>query len=227
MRGPIASLVVAGALLAGVGLSGRAATDPAAVEAYHGTIRDAAAAFPVDFGVWIGHEVDVPPSATQLLRPNAIVAREYRTEAMGGASATLMLVQCADIRDMQGHYPPNCYPAHGWTRGDADADARFGPLPAVRYEYTQRVGTQDRAITVYNLFVMPTGEVALSMNAVGKAGADYLLRPYGAAQVQVVIGGEIDRERHPWILSQMHEIAAPVLEVLLAGAPPHSQGDNQ
>lgn len=227
MRGPIASLVLSGVLLAGIAVSQRVSTDSEAVEAYHAEVREAALAFPVDFGVWIGHDVDLPPSATKLLRPNAIVAREYRTDVRGGISVTLMLVQCEDIRDMQGHYPPNCYPAHGWEDGSVEEGVPFGELEAVRYEYTRRAGNQDRGITVYNLFVMPTGQVTTSMDAVRRAGADYLMRPYGAAQVQLVIAGEIDRSEHAWILEQMRAVAEPVLDVLLAGAPAHRQGDNQ
>jgi hypothetical protein len=211
-------------MLAAVGFSQRVHTDEGAVEAYHAEIADAVSGFPVDFGVWTGYEVDLPPSATKLLRPNAIVARDYRTDTRGGIVATLMVVQCADIRDMQGHYPPNCYPAHGWARAGFDPDARLGELPAARYGFVQTQGGQERGITVYNLFVMPTGAVTTSMDAVRKAGSDYLLRPYGAAQIQVVIGSEVADEHHGWILEQMRAIAAPVLEKLLSGAPAHREG---
>lgn len=225
MRGPVISAVVAGAMLAGIALSQRVGTDTEAVEAFHGQIRAVVEYFPVDFGVWVGHEVALPPSATKLLRPNAIVAREYRTDVRGGLSATLMLVQCADIRDMQGHYPPNCYPAHGWAEGDTGEGIRFGSLEAVRYDFRRTAGNEQREITVYNLFVMPTGEVTTSMSRVRRAAADYVMRPYGAAQIQIVIGDEVSPDEHAWILEQMYTIAEPVLRVLLEGAPAHRRGD--
>lgn len=225
MRGPLLSAVVGGVMLAAIGFSHRVRTDSAAVAAYHTSIREAAKHFPVDFGPWSGFEVDLPPSATKLLRPNALVAREYRTEAHGGLSATLLLVQCEDTRDMQGHYPPNCYPAHGWAEGAMDGRADFGGLGAAKYEFVRRAGVEDDGITVYNLFVLPTGEVTASMDDVRRASADYLMRPYGAAQIQVVIASRVPRAEHGWVLGQMHEIAKPVLDTLLMGAPAHRSGD--
>lgn len=224
MKGPLLSVVVGGIMLGAIALSDRATKDPAAIDAYHASVREAVADFPVNAGVWIGHDVELPPSAIKLLRPNAIVAREYRTESHGGLSATLMIVQCEDIRDMQGHYPPNCYPAHGWDAGATSTGSRVGPLPAWRYEFSRVAGNRAAAMTVYNLFVMPTGEVTGSMDAVRKAGADYGLRPYGAAQLQVLIGEDADELMHQWILDEMFAIADPVISVLLAGAPAHRRG---
>lgn len=224
MRGSMLSVVVGGLLLGAAAFSDRASKDPAAIEAYHASVKSVASEFPVNSGVWTGHDVDLPPSAIKLLRPNAIVARQYRTEARGGASATLMVVQCEDIRDMQGHYPPNCYPAHGWDAGPVTEGARVGELPASRYEFSRMVGNQAAAMTVYNLFVMPTGDVTGSMDAVRKAGADYGLRPYGAAQLQILIGGDVDESEHQWILDEMRAIAEPVLGLLLSGAPAHRRG---
>jgi hypothetical protein len=218
------SVVVGGLLLMGAAFSDRATKDPVAINAYHASVKEAVAAFPVSIGVWSGHDVDLPPSAIKLLRPNAIVAREYRTESNGGVSATLMIVQCADIRDMQGHYPPNCYPAHGWDSGAITTGARIGGLPATRYEFSRMVGNRAAAMTVYNLFVMPTGHVTGSMDEVRKAGADYGLRPYGAAQLQILIGNGVDESLHAWVLDEMRAIAEPVLAVLLAGAPAHRRG---
>jgi hypothetical protein len=225
MRGPLVSAVVGGVMLAAIGFSHRVRSDAGDVQAYHETIGEAAEHFPVDFGPWRGFEVELPPSATKLLRPNALVAREYRTDVRGGLSATLLLVQCEDIRDMQGHYPPNCYPAHGWAEGEMDGRAEFGPLTTAKYEFVRSAGGAEGGITVYNFFVMPTGDVTVSMDDVRRASADYLMRPYGAAQIQVVINSSVPRSEHGWVLEQMHEIAAPVLETLLAGAPAHRTGD--
>lgn len=224
MRGPLLSVVVGGAMLGVVAVMDRASKDPVAIEAYHESVSAVVEAFPVNYGVWSGHEVELPPSAIKLLRPNAIVAREYRTESRGGVSATLMIVQCEDIRDMQGHYPPNCYPAHGWDAGETSTGSRIGELAASRYEFSRVVGNRTAAMTVYNLFVMPTGEVTGSMDAVRKAGADYGLRPYGAAQLQILIGEDVDESMHQWVLDEMRAIAEPVLSVLLAGAPAHRRG---
>jgi hypothetical protein len=77
---------------------------------------------------------------------------------------------------------------------------------------------------VYNLFVLPSGEVTDSMEAVRHAGSDYMVRPYGAAQIQVVIDGTVAREHHQMVLDEMYEIARPVVTALLAGAGEHAKG---
>lgn len=229
MKGPFLSVLVSAVMLTGIGLAGRERIDKAAVERYHQSVKAAAGRFPLDFGSWTGHEVELPPSATQLLRPNAIVAREYQTREHGGVSVTLMLVQCADTRDMQGHYPPNCYPAHGWEAGgmgasDIEEGAVFGSIPAARYDFFQQIGDDVRRIRVYNLFVLPSGATTTSMDEVREASADYQVRPYGAAQVQVLLDGAIPESEDAWVLDQMRAIAEPVMQCLLAGASEHREG---
>lgn len=219
--------MAAAVMLAGGAFSQRVSIDQDAVRAYHLQMKQAIESMPVDFAGWTSNEVPIPPSATKLLRPNALVAREYRTQDHNGLSATILVVQCADIRDMQGHYPPNCYPAHGWSSGEHASDASFGSLDAVRYEFIQTTGNQENGITVYNLFILPSGAVTHSMDDVRKAGADYVVRPYGAAQLQVVINSGVAREHHAWILDQMSMIAKPVVETLLQGADAHRKGDSR
>jgi hypothetical protein len=222
----IAITLIAASMLVGVAFSQRVSIDHDAVAAYHARMKRVIQSMPIDHGAWTSSEVPIPPSATKLLRPNALIAREYRTQENGGVTATILVVQCADIRDMQGHYPPNCYPAHGWSEDEQAADASFGSLDAVRYEFVRSTGKQGSGITVYNLFVLPSGRVTHSMDAVRKAGADYVVRPYGAAQIQVVINSGVARERHAWVLDEMYTIARPVLDALLGGAQAVGKGED-
>ncbi|MEM9372304.1 MAG: exosortase-associated EpsI family protein [Planctomycetota bacterium] len=226
-RGALISVVLSASLLVMAAASSRVVIDDEQVRAYHESIRDAAAGFPMDSGLWIGREVELPPSATKLLRPNAIIARRYQSTEHEGVSATLMVVQCADIRDMQGHYPPNCYPAHGWGQGDRSDDAAIGDLPALRYEFIRRSERGELGITVYNLFILPSGEVTTSMRDVRRAGSDYEARPFGAAQIQIVLDKDVPAADHEWILSEMRRIADPVVEALMAGAPAVREGAGQ
>ncbi len=216
--------VVSAGLLLGALVSTHASVDEDAIAAYMVEVREAAERMPVDSGEWISSEVEVPPSATKLLRPNVLIARRYETAARGGHAATLMVVHCGDTRDMQGHYPPNCYPAHGWQTDGAPREAEMGDLQAVRYEFVRRSEQGDRSIVVYNLFVLPTGELTDSMQEVRRASADYQIRSYGAAQVQVVFDGSEPDEDHAWILAEMRGIASPVIDLLRAGAAPLREG---
>src|SRR5580658_8411121 len=61
---------------------------------------------------WTGTDVPVAAAATELLRPNTILSRDYVSQSTG-QTATLLIVDCSDARDLQGHYPPRCYPAQG------------------------------------------------------------------------------------------------------------------
>lgn len=223
-RIPLLIVAASSALLVGALVSTHSSVDEEAITAYMAEVREAAGRMPVDSGGWISSEVEVPPSATKLLRPNVLIARRYETAERGGHSATLMVVHCGDTRDMQGHYPPNCYPAHGWQTDGAPGEAAMGDLDAVRYRFVRRSEQGDRSIVVYNLFVLPTGELTDSMKAVRQASADYQIRSYGAAQVQVVFDGAAAEDDHAWVLSEMRRIASPVIDLLRAGAAPLREG---
>jgi hypothetical protein len=223
-RSALIAVVVSGLLLASAAVSSRVAVDEAEVSRFHASVREAAERFPINSGQWVGREVDLPPSATKLLRPNAIVARQYQSTEHEGISATLLVVQCADIRDMQGHYPPNCYPAHGWG-GEVDGNpAAVGELSAARYDFVRRSERGELGISVYNLFILPSGETTTDMRVVRRASSDYETRPYGAAQIQVVLNQDVPESEHAWILDEMRRIADPVLEVLLAGTSAVREG---
>lgn len=174
---------------------------------YHDEVRELVEAIPIDFGGWVGESVDLPASATSLLNPNALVARRYvHQEKM--VTATLMIVQCRDARDMAGHYPPRCYPANGWLTHE-DQTQRFvsvdGNQLAV-YRYHRVAGRNERDITVYNLFALPTGVTSVSMKDVYRISADYEFRYYGAAQIQVIIDGSVEPQEHEWILDEMYSV---------------------
>lgn len=223
-RGPVMAVLVSAGLLGAAAMSSRVAIDDAAVDAYHTSVREAAERFPLDSGQWVGRDVPLPPSATKLLQPNAIVARRYQSLEREDLSATLLVVQCADIRDMQGHYPPNCYPAHGWGRGEVSEGARIGDLPALRYEFVRRADGGQAGITVYNMFILPTGEVTTQMKDVRRASSDYEMRPYGAAQIQVLFDRSVPESDHPRVLEEMRRIADPVVSVLRDGASAVREG---
>src|ERR1700691_3902298 len=63
-------------------------------------------------GSWTRKDTERRTPAIQLLRPNAILSREYRNDRRKQV-VEFLIVDCSDARDLQGHYPPNCYPAQG------------------------------------------------------------------------------------------------------------------
>ncbi len=184
--------------------------------AFHESIRTLVSSIPVRFGEWEGTEIKVPQPAARLLRPNALFARRYdNTRTL--RSANLVLVHCTDCRDMSGHYPPNCYPASGWTPDGSSRDVELtvGPrrIPAVVYEYKRTEMGVARQSIVYNFFILPSG-FATDMAHVQSASGDRRSRPYGAAQVQVILDGGTPEFNQMQIVTELLEPLGPILDTL-------------
>ena len=75
-------------------------------------VAHAMQSIPMFIGRWVGQDKEVPKEAQKLLRPNAILSRIYTSAA--SPTTWIVVVHCSDARDLDGHYPPKCYPAHGW-----------------------------------------------------------------------------------------------------------------
>jgi uncharacterized protein DUF3485 len=189
------------------------------VDAYHERVAQVINSIPIDINGWTGQQVPLPQSAIKLLDPNALVARHYSNKEKNVA-ATLLIVQCRDTRDMAGHYPPRCYPSSGWMDSESNPTRMYtlGHFDIKRYGFQRIAGHVERGISVYSLFVLPTGEMTTSMREVRRLSANYDFRMYGAAQIQVVIDGEVPEEDHDWILSDMFEIALPAIRAVLEPA---------
>lgn len=157
--------------------------------------------------LWTGTDVPVATAATELLRPNTILSREYVKQGENGVSATLLIVDCSDARDLQGHYPPRCYPAQGqqalgsqqrtWHLKDMD-------INGMEYEFSKgELGDQQ---VVFNFFITPcvpgvavshkelNGAICRDMDDVYISGEDYQRRYFGAAEFQVVMSGTLAPE---------------------------------
>ncbi len=215
------------AMLIAMGLLRGKGEDPAIADEYHAKILDVVEQTPLDFEGWIGRDVPLPPAAIKLLGPNAILARQYYHRERD-IRATLLIVQCRDIRDMAGHFPPVCYPAHGWTLSEEAPDfLTVGGNLMKPYVFTRDMGEMTDSITVYNLFALPTGETTVSMRVVRETGSDYVHRPYGAAQIQVVLGEAVSPDDYQWILDQMYILARPTVEVVLELHAQQSKGQSE
>ena len=113
---------------------------PAEVGPYFEVVAGRIGDIPVKLGDFVGNDVDVTPSAVQLLKPNKLLQRSY-VDPWSGRAVTLLFVHCGNVRDMSGHYPPNCYPAHGWrsvTVADTTVPIDGGDAHAKLYEFAIR-----------------------------------------------------------------------------------------
>jgi len=200
---PIVTVALLGAMHAGLG----ADAGDEAVDRYHAGARAAIGQVPERIGSWVGSDVEVPQSALVLLKPNALLGRRYFNESSGRA-VTLVIVQCRDTRDMSGHYPPVCYPAHGWTSSSEPEEVELAVgserLRVTRYRYMRTEFDHTTRITIFGMFVMPGTGIVQDMPGVRRAASDYRLRRFGAAQVQVVMDGTLAE-------SEQVEIAGEIL----------------
>jgi len=237
-----ASPLLCGALLMGVVLEARTRVRAADADPFHKRAKEAVEqeiAANLDPEQWSSQEAPVPPSAIQLLRPNAIFSRNYLEHLSDNRAVygEVLVDQCRDARDMQGHYPPNCYPAAGdqqissmkrtWIVGGLTIDG-------MEYMFKEpQKGLSDERC-VYNFFIIPSipGLGANSIHgiypdiqAVYKSGEDYQRRYYGAAQFQFVFSAEYkrqDRDRFlvDFLTPNLGPIAALLNDNLPVNIPP-------
>ena len=216
-------------LLAGIASEKRTYLQPDDVEPYHARVKTAVEDIPYVIGYWTGSQKDVHPAAQKLLRPNVIENRIYVDKepyADARRQATLLIVHCKDSRDMVGHYPPVCYPAHGKSelgQNRAARDWQVGDLTitGTEYQFSDRTRAEEYRTTVYNFLVAPGRGVVRDMDSVKAAAEDYQKRYYGAAQFQVVFRApalaDLTRAQRDEIFTTLITPTIPVIKLLSTG----------
>lgn len=199
--------------------------DVPGTDEYFAQVRTRVESIPYKIGSWLGRDVDVSVAAVRLLKPNIIVQRQY-TDQDSGRSVQLLVVHCGDTRDMRGHYPPVCYPAHGWRRVASESTqvrVRGLLLPATLYHFSSFVNGVERHMHVVNLFVVPREDAQFyaDMDGLERASQDVIGAGLGAAQIQIVsMGDEVDLTSDA-VVEKFFESLEPVLQVIAEGAPKH------
>jgi hypothetical protein len=219
----LAPLMSAGLLL-GIFAENGTHLKPADVEPYHARAKEAVlghvdengnqiGGVPTRIDSWYGRDEEIPQAAQSLLKPNAILSRSYRDTSLYGEqtrlTASLLIVQCRDTRDMRGHYPPICYRAHGhelveqkrkdWIVGD-----NF-KIEGMSYEFAKLEASEVRRIVVYNFIILPgpNGAIVPDIQGVNRISEDYQQRYYGAAQFQLVMSAAIPESDRDAIFQQL------------------------
>lgn len=190
---------------------------PEDAEGFHQGVEQAVRSIPSQAGEWEGAEVSVPEPAQRLLRPSAYLAREYFSSErkLGGQ---LVIVHCRDVRDLSGHYPPRCYPAHGWRPAAIVEDALFEvdglSIPLRRYEFTREgFEVQDRMV-VYGTFILPRVGCSREMSRVQEVAGNYRQRVYGASQLQVIFTGAMARSEEEQVVREFLGMSAGVIRTI-------------
>lgn len=210
----VAGVVIVLSSALGVGWS---LPDGSGAAAYHQRVKVAAVDLPRDVGDWSGADTELPESAVALLRPNVLISRRYENKKTGQSFA-MLIVQCADARDMEGHYPPNCYPSSGWTDlSKRRISVQAGSLNAASMEYEFERSTRDfvERIGVVNLILVPGDGFVTSMGSIRKLAGTISDRYYGAAQVQFVFSSQWSRKQRLAVVEEFGAVFEPLLGIIL------------
>ncbi len=214
LRGALAGLVL---VLGSAYAIGQSLPDGSAAEAYHEQVREAAVDLPRQVGEWSAIDAELPEAAVALLRPNVLISRRYVDEE-SGRSFAMLIVQCADARDMEGHYPPNCYPSAGWTAlGQQSAQIEIAQRQATAIDYgfeRQLQGGLD-LIHVINLMILPNEGFVTSMSNIRRLGGTVSDRYFGAAQMQFVFDGRWEKQDRLDVVEQVLGQMQPLIDVIL------------
>lgn len=204
-------------ILTGFWLDVRDHPDANVAAPQHERLKAMIEAFPTSFDGWVGVDESVPAEARKLLRPNALLSRRYRDDR--GRQATLVVVHSRDARDMGGHYPPVCYPANGWRAGEPAWEDGVASVEGTQigfrvYRFTRPSLAGESGLRVYSFFIIPGRGFARGIEAVRNAAGDYRLRPFGAAQVQVVFSDALTEAQSGAIFEEFVRRLAPTLRAL-------------
>lgn len=202
----------------------REVDDAKLVLARNAVVQQAVNAVPYRLGDWVGEDVEVPASAVEILRPNAVLSRRFNRLG-GGTSVHLLVIHCSDARDMQGHYPPICYPANGWIRTDETGvgdtcSLRIGgesvELRIYNFRQLDAMGG-ERRLRVYNYFLLPGARTTVDLSIVNRLVERSVFSVRGVAQVQLVLNGEEDLEEGEHAVEELLNEAMSHLTALSQG----------
>ncbi|MEC9372789.1 MAG: exosortase-associated EpsI family protein [Planctomycetota bacterium] len=217
----LAAPVVTAAILIGSLATSRIDADAGpGAEQYHADVRAAIDKIPYRVGPWVGADLEAPPAAVKLLKPNRLLQRRYVDPATG-ESFSLLVVHCADMRDMRGHYPPICYPAHGWTQDAAEMESftwAGGRYPGVDYDFHRVVRGTRQEMKIFGFFILPDGRIVAEMDELSRAAGRRSTTQLGAAQVQIIGGEELSEERRSEIINEFVRAIEPTIRTIAEGA---------
>jgi hypothetical protein len=225
VRAIFASPAACAALLIGMVVQNTTHLTPSDVEPYHARAKVAVESIPTKIGSWTAKPEKVPREAIKLLRPNVIRSWKYSDNDVSQSRwydrwASLLVDQCRDARDMNGHYPPNCYVNSGEVQTyNEPKDWKVGGLiiTGTEYHYLKTSATESTRTAVYNFLIVPGAGILRDMTGVEKAAEDYQQRYYGAAQFQVLMNADLPQQERDEIFRTLMEPCEPVIRTLMSG----------
>lgn len=186
------------------------------LNSYFVQVADTVDELPYQIGPYLGVDVPVAPAAQEILRPNRLLQRRF-TNPADGSSFDLLVVHCMDVRDMNGHYPPVCYPAHGWIeegREPRPVASPAGEIDARLYNFRRETEhLEQRQIDILGFFVLPGEDQALtgSGQIIDRATRSRNTTRMGAAQLQIITDAGMDPSKRSQIWDMVLETCEPMI----------------
>ena len=185
--------------------------------------RQVVAAFsraPYRIGSWVGEDVEVPRGAIEILRPAAILSRRY-SNVESGLVADLLIIYCNDSRDMEGHFPPVCYPANGWVASGTNTvsvEVADKTIPMRVYEFLRIKGWRTESqLRVFNVFLTPKGTMTGSFSEIRRVPFRHPYTTGGVGQIQVITPGDWELHRSAAVCSELLTGLSQLLTDLAGG----------
>ncbi len=197
-------------------------------EAYLRDVKLAIEALPMQIDGYRGSDSPVQEAAQQLLRPNKLLQREY-TNTFTRESFSVLIVHCADVRDMMGHYPPKCYPSSGWDLDSVSQEtierSEGGPIPITRYVVSREDDAMKHSRVIANTFLVPRADDPLGRDdrALDTVTRTRWSSGLGAAQVQIITDAKMD----PATRAQIERSVAESLEGIIGAVSQVREGEGE
>ena len=214
---PLVALVLLAAMLVTGGVNVYA---PANADRYFANVAERIRQTPYQIGAWNGIDEPMTEPARELLKPNELLQRRYRNRDTG-ESFTLLMIHCKNTRDMEGHYPPVCYPRHGWAMRGTNPlvlSVDDQEIPANRYGF-DKPSRQTVGMDVLGFFVLPSDEqpYTAGMEALTRASRARSAAGMGAAQIQIITERSMPQTQRDEIVAMVLEEIGPTLRLIARG----------
>lgn len=202
-------------------MGGLDARTPAGADEYRARVRKAIDSIPYKIGPAVGTDVEPTRAAILLLSPNKIFQRRY-VDPVTGWSQSILIVHCKDVRDMTGHFPPNCYPAHGWKPDGAErvrVQAGAESVEAMVFRFAKQEAIVSHRMAVLDFFIIPEGggTIFASMDEMERAARASPVGGLGVAQVQIVHDEDASPQWREHMVRETMQAIAPALRVIGQG----------
>jgi hypothetical protein len=147
------------------------------------------------------------------------VSKKY-TNLQTGQQGTFLLVQCADARDLLGHYPPVCYVSHGFRlvdRSRRDWSVEGLAIQGMAYTFSSTRPDELSSMIIYNFMILPNGHTCRDMDGVYATARDPRKRQFGAAQLQILVDPSMPEDQRDALLLTLVQANRGTIDAILAG----------